>query len=187
MTIDFSWFGRTYHARLEALEDPSGRVIGCVGVALDITDRASAEARLRDGEARFRRIFDSNMIGIVFWKRDGRIVDANRAFFELVGYTRDDLEAGRISWRDLTPAEYSGADEHALAEMNAEATCTPFEKEYIRRDGTRVPILLDCYCTSPFAVAARWTPYSPSSPPPTPIATTETTCCWRWSSPTAPR
>jgi len=142
VTIDFSWFGRTYHARLEALEDPSGRVIGCVGVALDITDRASAEARLRDGEARFRRIFDSNMIGIVFWKRDGRIVDANRAFFELVGYTRDDLEAGRISWRDLTPAEYSGADEHALAEMDAEATCTPFEKEYIRRDGTRVPILL---------------------------------------------
>ena len=128
VTFDMSWFGRTFHSRVEALEDPSGRIIGCVGVALDMTDRAYAEARLRDSEARFRRIFDSNMIGIVFWTREGRIVDANRAFFDMVGYTREDLEAGRISWRDSDsrrvrcggraghPRDRRGVDLHAVRE-----------------------------------------------------------------------
>jgi PAS domain S-box-containing protein len=142
VTLDIHWFGRTFQSRVEALVDPSGHTIGVVGVALDITERASAVARVRESEARFRRIFDSNMIGIVFWTREGRIVDANRAFFDLIGYTREDLDAGRISWRDLTPPEYAGGDEQALREIDAEGTCAPIEKEYIHKDGSRVPILM---------------------------------------------
>jgi PAS domain S-box-containing protein len=142
VTYEVCRFGRTFHSRVEALVDPGGRTIGVVGVALDITDRASAEARLRESEARFRRIFDSNMIGIAFWKREGRIVDANRAFFDLIGYTREDLHAGRLSWRDLTPPDCAAGDEQALREIDAEGTCRPLEKEYIHKDGSRVPILL---------------------------------------------
>ena len=96
----------------------------------------------RAGEARFRRVVDSTLIGILFWDPEGRITDANDQFLKLVGYTREDLQSGRIDLRVMTPPEYEASDAEALQEVAATGTCTPFEKEYIRKDGSRVPVIV---------------------------------------------
>jgi PAS domain S-box-containing protein len=100
----------------------------------DITDRKRSEARLR-------RLLDSNAQGVYFWNTKGGITGANDAFLSLVRYTREDLEAGRIRWSSITPPEYASLDRRSLEEIVAGGVCTPFEKEFIRKDGSRVPIL----------------------------------------------
>jgi PAS domain S-box-containing protein len=71
-----------------------------------------------------------------------RIIDANDAFLDMVGFTREDLVAGRMSWAELTPAEWRAASLRAIAELGATGRCKPFEKEYFRKDGSRVPVLV---------------------------------------------
>jgi PAS domain S-box-containing protein len=97
---------------------------------------------LQEREARIRRLVDSNIIGIVIWDFQGRIIDANQAFLDIVGYARQDLVSGRLRWMELTPAEWRDADDQALAELKAAGTVQPREKEYFRKDGSRVPILI---------------------------------------------
>lgn len=99
---------------------------------------------LREREARIRRLVESNVIGIVFWDLDGNITAANDAFLKMVGYSRQDLLSGKIRWTDITPAEFREADERAIAEIRAAGSCRPFEKDYVRKDGNRVPVLLGC-------------------------------------------
>ena len=96
---------------------------------------------LREREARIRRLVDSNIIGIVIWDIQGRIIEANQAFLDIVGYAREDLVSGRLRWTELTPAEWRDADDQAFAEMKATGTVQPREKEYFRKDGSRVPVL----------------------------------------------
>ncbi|MCC5629280.1 PAS domain S-box protein [Nostoc sphaeroides CHAB 2801] len=101
----------------------------------------SAKKALRESEAKFCSVVESNMIGIGFWHRDGRITDANDALLNMVGYTREELFAGKLRWQDLTPKEYLPLDKQALTQFQDKLFCTPFEKEYIRKDGSRFPIL----------------------------------------------
>jgi PAS domain S-box-containing protein len=97
---------------------------------------------LGEREARIRRLVDSNIIGIMIFDFQGRIIEANRAFLDMVGYAREDLVSGRLRWRELTPAEWRDADERAIAELKAAGTVQPHEKEYFRKDGSRVPVLI---------------------------------------------
>jgi len=97
---------------------------------------------LQEREAKIRRLVDSNIVGIVFWDVEGRIIDANRAFLDIVGYTQEDLVSGRLRWTELTPAEWRDADEQIIAELKAARTLQPREKEYFRKDGSRVPVLV---------------------------------------------
>jgi PAS domain S-box-containing protein len=99
-------------------------------------------AALRTSEQRFRRLFDANIIGIAFSEFSGRKIEANDAFLEIIGYTREDLQAGRIRWSMMTPPEYHHLDARAEAEIKARGLCVPFEKEYVRKDGRRVPVLI---------------------------------------------
>lgn len=106
-----------------------------------ITDRKRAEAALRDSEQRLRRFYDSGLLGVIFWDMSGRIVEANDKFLEMVGFTRGDLTSGQIDWLNMTPPEFRQLDEDSIAELKATGVNKkPFEKEYIRRDGTRIPI-----------------------------------------------
>lgn len=104
------------------------------------TDKVNAA--LMESEAKFRRVVDSNMIGIIFWNPDGRVVDANDAFLRIVGYTREELSSGNVSWLAMTPPEFRQADEHAGDERKAAGSSAPYEKEFIRKDGSRVPVLI---------------------------------------------
>ncbi len=108
----------------------------------DISARKETEAALRASEARFRRIMDSNMVGIFFWHRDGRVTEANGRFLEMIGYTRADLAGGGVNWVTMTPPEFRPLDDHALGQLQATGVCTPFEKEYLCKDGSRLPILV---------------------------------------------
>jgi PAS domain S-box-containing protein len=97
---------------------------------------------LQEREAKFRRLFESNIIGIFIWDFDGHILDANDAFLRIVGYDRDDLAAGRIRWTDLTPPEWRDADARLTEEHKMSGRLPPFEKEYFRKNGGRVPVLI---------------------------------------------
>jgi PAS domain S-box-containing protein len=99
-------------------------------------------ARVHESEERLRRIADSGMVGVLFWELNGRVTYANDQFLAMVGYGREDLEAGRIDWRAMTPPEWEAVDQAAVDDLQRHGVSTPFEKEYIRRDGTRIPVLL---------------------------------------------
>ena len=94
-------------------------------------------------EARFRRLYDSNLVGIAFWTADGFITEANDAYLAIIGYTRQELDRlGQIPRNELTPADWLPGDEAAMQRVLATGTSGVYEKEYIRRDGTRVPVIL---------------------------------------------
>ena len=97
---------------------------------------------LEEREAKVRRLVDSNIIGIYIWDFQGRIIEANEAFLEIVGYSREDLISGRLHYPGLTPPEWDDVSEQARAVVKATGTAKVFEKEYLRKDGSRVPILL---------------------------------------------
>ena len=101
---------------------------------------------LEDRERKIRRLIDSNIIGIVIWDLDGRLIDANDAFLRMVRYEREDLQAG-LRWFDMTPPEWQEA--HALyeaEELKATGMMQAREKEYFRKDGSRVPVLIGAAC-----------------------------------------
>jgi PAS domain S-box-containing protein len=97
---------------------------------------------LQKREAKIRRLVDSNIIGIMIGDFRGRVIEANEAFLHMLGHSREDLISGRVWWTKLTPAEWAPADQDALAQMSATGSCKPFEKEFFRKDGSRVPILV---------------------------------------------
>jgi PAS domain S-box-containing protein len=94
-------------------------------------------------EAKIRRLVDANIIGIFIWDSEGQIFEANDAFLRLVGQDREDLVAGRLRWTDLTPPEWWRRHEQVWTpELKMTGTVQPYEKEYFRRDGSRVPVLV---------------------------------------------
>ena len=111
-------------------------------LAEDIIERKRGEEALRESEAKIRRLVDANIIGIFIWDFDGRILEANEAFLHIVGYDHEDLVAGRIRWTDLTPPEWRDRDTRLIQEHKVTGILPPFEKEYFRKDGSRVPVLI---------------------------------------------
>ncbi|MBE9208382.1 PAS domain S-box protein [Nostoc sp. LEGE 06077] len=129
------------HARAKVYYDREGKPLRMVGVNVDISDRKQAEEALRQSESRLRQLLESSIIGIIEAEPD-KITFANDAFLQMLGYTQADLLAGGLCWQDITPPEYSELDQAKVQEVFVSGVCTPFEKEYIRKDGSRVPILL---------------------------------------------
>ena len=113
---------------------------------VQVSQREKAEARVRDLakglEAKIRRLVEANVVGIVMWNLEGAITEANDAFLRMVQYDREDLASGRLRWTELTPPEWRHLDEPAIAELKATGIFQPVEKEYFRKDGSRVPVLL---------------------------------------------
>lgn len=122
----------------------NGVLVRAWGTQLDITERKQVEEALRLSEAKFRRLVESNIVGVMSADYSGNIKEANDALLQIIGYTREELVAGLIRWREMTPPEHLPKDERAIEEINSFGACAPFEKEYIRKDGSRVPILLAC-------------------------------------------
>ncbi|AFY45908.1 PAS domain S-box protein [Nostoc sp. PCC 7107] len=141
------------HARAKVYYDREGKPLRMVGVNVDISDRKQAEAALRQSESRLRQLLESSIIGIIEAEPD-KITFANDAFLQMLGYTQADILAGNLGWQKMTPPEYNQLDQAKVEEVFVSGVCTPFEKEYIRKDGSRVPILLGAtlLTRSPF----RW-------------------------------
>jgi PAS domain S-box-containing protein len=100
----------------------------------DVTDRRAREAQLRS-------LVDANIVGIMIAGHD-RVYDANDAYLEIVGYTRADLDAGLVRWQDLTPPDWLAVTEAAAEEMRRTGSCVPYEKEFVRKDGNRVSVII---------------------------------------------
>ena len=131
---------------LESIGQPvfstNGELVEVVATQIDVTDRKRAEEALRESEAKIRRLVDSNIIGIFVWDFDGRILEANDEFLRMVSYDREDLVLGRIRWADLTPPDWRDRNNARIEQQKSSGRFEPFEKEFTRRDGSRVPILL---------------------------------------------
>lgn len=92
--------------------------------------------------AYLQHLMDFNVVPIITWSADGGILSANEAFLELIGYTREEMAAGQVNWRDLTPPEYLPLDEHCLKQFQSSPLAIPYVKEYVRKDGSRIAIQL---------------------------------------------
>jgi len=97
---------------------------------------------LAEREARIRRLVDANVIGIIIFDLDGRIIEANESFLRMLGYDKSDVTSGRLHRTELTPPEWRDRDARTVGELSATGTAQPYEKEYVRKDGRRVPVLV---------------------------------------------
>ncbi|MEH2095949.1 hybrid sensor histidine kinase/response regulator [Nostoc sp.] len=122
--------------------DADGKAVRIVGSTTDISDRKEAEQAIQESEERLRSFVKANIVGIIFGDVNGSITEANDEFLRIVGYTQADIQTGRLRWSDITPSEYQYLDELALTEAIAKGTCTPYEKECIRKDGSIVPVVV---------------------------------------------
>src|SRR5271155_4059502 len=122
------------HAIAHAAQNASGDV-EFIGAVSDITERKTTEDKMR-------RLVEAGILGIFFATVEGGIVEANQAFLQMLQYSREDLVAGRLRWADLTPTEWRERDERSMAEFLATGVFQVYEKEYFRKDGSRVPVLI---------------------------------------------
>lgn len=122
--------------------DGDGKPVRLVGSTTDISERKQAEKAVQASEERLRSFVKANIVGILFGDVNGNITEANDEFLRIVGYTQAHIQAGRLRWTDITPPEYQYLDELAIAEATAKGTCTPYEKECIRKDGSSVPVVV---------------------------------------------
>ncbi|WP_260955880.1 trifunctional serine/threonine-protein kinase/ATP-binding protein/sensor histidine kinase [Pseudomonas citri] len=105
-------------------------------------ENARLYLEVAEREAKIRRLVDANIIGILFWNADGDIIEANDAFLRMLGYEREDLASGRLRWRDLTVPEFRELSERSLAQALLTGHARPYEKEYFRKDGSRLPVIV---------------------------------------------
>jgi PAS domain S-box-containing protein len=128
------------------LKDKLGRLAAAIEREIrECHERAAhrkAEQALRESDARFRRLAESGLFGLIIGDRDGTVLDANDTFLRMVGRSRDDVAAGRVSWKETTPPEWVDANVAAAEQLRATGVAPPWEKEYLRKDGTRVPVLV---------------------------------------------
>lgn len=114
-----------------------------VGSMVDITRLIDAETKLSSSERKFRKIFDSNVIGMLFSNIDtGVIENANDAFLNMIGYTREELHNQELKWSSITPKEHLEVSETALNQVKKNGVCPPFEKQYLRKDGSRISVMV---------------------------------------------
>ena len=115
----------------------------CVGVAFEnVTKRKRMEEALHVHQAQFQRLFDANIIGFFIVNTKRKVLEANEAFLKMLGYTEEDLAAGQVGGPNMTPDEYTTQDQWAMKKLEKDGVCPPFEKEYIRKDGSRIPVLV---------------------------------------------
>jgi PAS domain S-box-containing protein len=134
---------RHIQARGIPIRGADGTVREWVGTLDDITDRRRAESELQISEARFRRLASAGIIGVIRWDLDqSLILDANDEFLRMTGYNRADLKSGRLNFRTMTPPEWTSRNELGIRNLRETGIGGAYEKEYFRKDGSRVPVII---------------------------------------------
>ena len=154
--------GRTGEARwlrvtaVPDARDEDGRPQRAYAMFRDLTKERRAAAALREGAELMGRLREANVIGVVVNGED-HVHDANDAFLDITGYTREDVEAGRVTRELITPPEWMDADADAHRQLKRTGAFRPYEKEYVHRDGHRVPVLVGAAVISHHPL--RWVTY----------------------------
>lgn len=125
-----------------SVKDNEGKIDGIVAIVHDLRSRKMAEGALLESEARFRGVVESGMVGIVFGRLDGTVTEANATFRTMMGYTEEDIMSGQVNWMNFTPAELAVLNESVVRRLEAGQQVAPYEKEYTRKDGQRIPVLV---------------------------------------------
>ena len=138
-----AWGGRRVlvDSRWSLKRDEAGRPLAILEICHDITARRQAEEALKRSELRFQRLVEANIVGMVVSDEE-RIVEANDAFLRMVGHTREEMLAGDLKWVEMTPSEYLPKDAQALHELRTTGVHTPFEKTFLRKDGSEVAVMV---------------------------------------------
>ncbi|MCQ8128714.1 EAL domain-containing protein [Methylomonas rivi] len=123
------------------LLEQTGVESALIGIAIDITERKNAEQILRSSEEKLRTMFEMSPLGIAQNSMDGRYMEANKALLDMVGYSLDELN--RISYWELTPQDYEPQELQQLQSLADRGKYGPYEKEYLHRDGHKIPIRLN--------------------------------------------
>ncbi len=121
----------------DAMRDADGTIVGVRCEGADVTEAHKAQKAVRESEARFRTALEIETVGALQFTMDGLLVDANDAFLRMSGYDRADLGRDGLGWRSLTAPEWRADADRALAELKAAGETTPYEMEYLRKDGSR--------------------------------------------------
>ncbi|GAB1539425.1 hypothetical protein NUACC21_20910 [Scytonema sp. NUACC21] len=122
--------------------DNQGQIVAAVVIFQDVTNSKRVEQALRQSESQLRGLFNANLIGIIVSNSQGYILEVNDAWLNILGYTREEVLSGDVNFHEITPPEFRHLDRQAMVEMKQFGCHTPFEKEYIRKDGTRIPVLI---------------------------------------------
>lgn len=135
--------GHSYPVEFSAspLRDETGQARGTVIEVQDITARKQAEQELRQREERLQKMINIDAVGVLFFDRAGTMVDCNDAFLTMTGYSREEVTAGKYHWRDMTPPEYIEISQQQLEQFSRSGRIGPYEKEYFRKDGSRMWML----------------------------------------------
>src|SRR4028119_1302533 len=129
--------------------DKQRQIVAAVAIFQDVSEQQAAlrerqrvEQALRQSESRLRGLLEANLIGIIIGDFQGNILEVNDAWLATLGYTREEVLSGEVNFLEITPPEFRHLDQQAMAQMKQVGCHAPFEKEYIRKDGTRVPVLI---------------------------------------------
>ncbi|WP_165069850.1 PAS domain S-box protein [Paludisphaera rhizosphaerae] len=125
-----------------AVRDPEGVLRGFLNIATDLSQRQAAERQVRLSEARLRRLVEANIFGVAFGEMTGALTDANDAFLDMLGYSRDELADGGVHWLNLVEDTSTRWVRRCRVQLAKHGSCTPFEIQVRRKDGRTLPILL---------------------------------------------
>jgi PAS domain S-box-containing protein len=152
-TGEFRWVRVT---AVPDARDESGQPSRAYAIFIDLTEQRRTETALRQSTALLGRLRDANVLGVVV-AGEHQVYEANDAYLDIIGYQRDDLEADRIAWREISPPEWAVVQDEALRQLRRAGVCQPFEKEYVHKDGHRVPVLIGSAAISRDPL--RWTSF----------------------------
>ncbi len=121
--------------------DEEGAIGGIVMHTHVVTERHITERRLGEEQAFVRELFEKSPVGMNLCRLDGLCLESNPAFLNIIGYSREEVEGGLTYWQ-LTPRDYDEAEQEQLRSLETSGRYGPYEKEFIRKDGSRVPVRL---------------------------------------------
>jgi PAS domain S-box-containing protein len=128
---------RIYIMRVLPYRTAEDHINGVVITFIDITSRKQAEEALRQSKERMEKAFSIETVGIIYFKTSGEITGANNAFLQMSGFSREDVNIGRLRWDEMTAEEFLPLSRRKVEEYIATGRISPYEKQYIRKDGTR--------------------------------------------------
>ncbi|MCP4040567.1 MAG: PAS domain S-box protein, partial [Gammaproteobacteria bacterium] len=131
----------TYISIKFPLKDISGETYAICGISTDITERKQVEHRLRSSEEKYRAMFESSQVGMALCEMDGNLIEVNHGYLDIIGYSKE--EVLKLTYWDITPQDYEENEVDQLRSLSETDKYGPYEKEYIHKDGSRIPVLLN--------------------------------------------